>query len=133
MRSRVLAHARRAGRATLVSRLRLVARLYGFPEWASPGKRGRKPKQGVRRPRLKDRAGDVAPPWRDTEVAWYEGARPPVRRLSGVSLWHTPVPGEPRDVVSNRSRFCQLTAVPAAYPHVGDLIQINFAKPAKNT
>jgi hypothetical protein len=33
----------------------------------------------------------------------------------------------------NRSRFCQLTAVPAAYPHVGDLIQINFAKPAKNT
>ena len=35
--------------------------------------------------------------------------------------------------VSNRSRFCQLTAVPAAYPHVGDLIQINFAKPAKNT
>ncbi len=85
-----LAHACQARRAILVSRLRLDARLYGFPEAPVPGKRGRKPKKGARLPSLKDRAGDTAQPWRESEVAWYEGARKPVRILSGVCLWHTP-------------------------------------------
>jgi hypothetical protein len=85
-----LAHACQARRATLVSRLRLDARLFGFPERAFPGKRGRKPKKAARLPRLKDRVGDAAQPWRETEVTWYEGTRKPVRLLSGVSLWHTP-------------------------------------------
>jgi hypothetical protein len=85
-----LAHACQARRATLVSRLRLDARLYGFPEPPPPGKRGRKPKKGVRLPSLKDRVDDAAQPWREAEVAWYGGTRKPVRLLSGVSLWHTP-------------------------------------------
>jgi hypothetical protein len=85
-----LAHACQARHVTLVSRLRLDARLYGFPESPIPGKRGRKPKKGARQPSLKDRVGDAAQPWRETEVAWYEGARKPVRLLSGVCLWHTP-------------------------------------------
>jgi len=85
-----LARACAARRATLVSRLRLDARLFGFPEAPAPGRRGRKPKKGARLPSLKDRVSDAAQPWRDSEVAWYEGVRKPVRLLSGVSLWHTP-------------------------------------------
>jgi hypothetical protein len=85
-----LARACQARRATLVSRLRLDARLFGFPEAPVPGKRGRKPKKGARLPSLKDRLGDAAQPWRETEVAWYDGVRKPVRLPGGVSLWHTP-------------------------------------------
>jgi hypothetical protein len=85
-----LAHACQARRATLVSRLRLDARLFGFPEAPAPGKRGRKPKKGARLPSLRERLEDPAQPWRETEVAWYGGVRKPVRLLSGVCLWHTP-------------------------------------------
>jgi len=85
-----LAHACAARRATLVSRLRLDARLYDFPELPPPGKRGRKPKKGPRLPSLRQRLEDPEQPWRETEVAWYEGVRKPVRLLSGVCLWHTP-------------------------------------------
>jgi len=85
-----LAHACRARRATLVSRLRLDARLFGFPETPPPGKRGRKPKKGARLPSLRERLEGPGQPWRETEVAWYEGVRKPVRLLSGTSLWHTP-------------------------------------------
>jgi len=85
-----LARACAARRATLVSRLRLDARLYDFPELPPPGKRGRKPKKGPRLPSLRQRLEDPEQPWRETEVAWYEGVRKPVRLLSGVCLWHTP-------------------------------------------
>lgn len=85
-----LARAGAARRATLVSRLRLDARLYDFPELPPPGKRGRTPKKGPRLPSLRQRLEDPEQPWRETEVAWYEGVRKPVRRLSGVCLWHTP-------------------------------------------
>jgi len=85
-----LAHACLAHHVTLVSRLRLDARLYGFPEAHPPGRRGRKPRKGVRLPSLKDRLEDPAQAWREAEVAWYEGVRKPVRLLSGVCLWHTP-------------------------------------------
>ena len=73
-----------------MSRLRLDARLYDFPELPPPGKRGRKPKKGPRLPSLRQRLEDPEQPWRETEVAWYEGVRQPVRLLSGVCLWHTP-------------------------------------------
>jgi hypothetical protein len=85
-----LAHACQARRATLVSRLRLDARLYGFPEVPPPGRRGRKPKKGKRLPSLKSLLDEPGRPWREAEVAWCEGIRKPVRLLSGVSLWHTP-------------------------------------------
>jgi hypothetical protein len=85
-----LAHTCLACEVTLVSRLRLDARLYGFPEPQPHGKRGRKPKKGARLPTLKELTTDAGQPWRDTEVAWYEGTSKRVRRLSGVCLWHTP-------------------------------------------
>ncbi|MFM8331619.1 MAG: transposase [Candidatus Methylumidiphilus sp.] len=85
-----LARACRGRGAALVSRLRLDARLFGFPEAPAPGRRGRWPKKGARLPSLKQRLEDPAQPWRDAEVAWYGGVRKPVRLLSGVCLWHTP-------------------------------------------
>ena len=85
-----LAHACLACEVTLVSRLRLDARLYDFPEPPPRGQRGRKPKKGARLTPLKEQVEDAARPWRETEVAWYEGARKRVRLLSEVCLWHTP-------------------------------------------
>jgi hypothetical protein len=86
-----LAHACRGCRTTLVSRLRLDARLYGFPEVPPPGRRGRKPKKGKRLPSLKSLLDESGQPWSEAEeVAWYAGGRKAVRLLSGVCLWHTP-------------------------------------------
>ena len=85
-----LAHACRGCGATRVSRLRLDARLYGFPEASPPGRRGRKPKKGKRLPRLKNLLDEPGQPWSEAEVAWYAGGRKAVRLLSGVCLWHTP-------------------------------------------
>jgi hypothetical protein len=85
-----LAHACVAHHATLVSRLRLDARRYGFPSTPPPGKRGRKPKKGRRLPSLKSLLEDSTQPWRETEVAWYEGTRKVMRLLSGICLWYTP-------------------------------------------
>lgn len=85
-----LAHACVANRATLVSRLRLDARLYGFPAVPPLGKRGRKPKKGGRLPSLKSLLDEPSQPWQEAEIAWYGGGRKAVRLLSGVGLWHTP-------------------------------------------
>lgn len=85
-----LAHTCLAQAATLVSRLRLDARLYDFPELPPPGKAGRKPQKGGRLPTLKSLLEDAAALWKSTEVAWYEGTRKEVRVLGGVCLWHTP-------------------------------------------
>ena len=85
-----LAQACLACEVTLVSRLRLDARLYDLAEPPPRGKRGRKPKKGVRLTPLKEQVADATRPWRDTEVAWYEGTRKHVRLLSEVCLWHTP-------------------------------------------
>lgn len=85
-----LAHACLGCNAALVSRLRLDARLYGFPEVPPPGRRGRKPKKGKRLPGLKSLLDEPGQPWHEAEVAWYEGGRKAVRLLSGVCLWHTP-------------------------------------------
>ena len=40
--------------------------------------------------RDRDRVDHADQPWRDTEVAWYQGTRKRARLLSGVCLWHTP-------------------------------------------
>lgn len=85
-----LAHTCLEQGATLVSRIRLDARLYGFPELPPPGKSGRKPQKGQRLPTMKSLLEDVTALWKSTEVAWYEGTRKEVRLLSGACLWHTP-------------------------------------------
>lgn len=84
-----LVHAWVTNNATLVSRLRLDARLYDFPESPPPGQRGRKPKKGKRLPTLDELAQDPNQPWQEAEIAWYGGGHKQRKLLSGVCLWHT--------------------------------------------
>lgn len=75
---------------TLVSRLRLDARLYEFPAPVVAGRRGPKPKKGKKLPALKTRLEEAQREGERATVAWYGGERKPVRLLTGVCLWHTP-------------------------------------------
>ena len=78
------------GKVTLISRLRLDARLFGFPGPEVPGKRGPKPQKGERLPKLKDLVDDPEQEWQETHVKWYGGVMKCVCFLTGVCLWHTP-------------------------------------------
>lgn len=75
---------------TLVSRLRLDAQLYAWPEKQPPGKRGPKPKKGKRQPSLKQRLKDPTTIWRTLNIAWYGGIVRTLEITSGQSLWYTP-------------------------------------------
>jgi len=85
----VLAHSCIANNVSQISRMRLDARLFDFPEPQPKGKRGRKPKKGKRLPKLSELSKDPKQAWQDVEVAWYGGIRKVVSLLSGVCLWHT--------------------------------------------
>ncbi len=81
---------------TLISRLRLDARLYDFP-LNVPGRRGPEPKKGrKKRKALKDRIEEAKGRGKCVEIAWYGGERKGVCLLSGVCLWYVsglpPVP-----------------------------------------
>jgi len=78
------------GKVTLISRLRLDARLFDFPGPEVPGKRGPKPQKGKRLPKLKDLFDDPGQDWQETHVKWYGGDMKHIRFLTGVCLWHTP-------------------------------------------
>ena len=54
-----LAHAGVARGVTLISRLRLDARLYAFPQRPAAPRRGPKPLKGERLPALKDRVAEA--------------------------------------------------------------------------
>jgi hypothetical protein len=75
---------------TLVSRLRLDARLYEFPAPVAAGRRGPKPNKGKKLPALKTRLEEAQTAGDRATIAWYGGERKPVRLLTGVCLWHTP-------------------------------------------
>ena len=74
---------------TLVSRLRLDARLFAFPEAPVPGQRGPKPKKGAALEKLSARVEEARTQGALTTVKWY-GQPKTVRLLSTVCLWHTP-------------------------------------------
>ena len=76
--------------STVFYRLRLDARLFGFPGPEVPGKRGPKPQKGERLPKLKDLVDDPEQEWQETHVKWYGGVMKCVCFLTGVCLWHTP-------------------------------------------
>jgi hypothetical protein len=78
------------GNVTLISRLRLDARLFDFPGPEVLGKRGPKPQKGERLTKLKDLADDPDQDWQEADVKWYDGAMKRIRFLSGACLWHTP-------------------------------------------
>jgi hypothetical protein len=74
---------------TLVSRLRLDARLFDFPGPQPKSKRGPKPKQGDRQTKLAERLPDPDTNWRRLAVVLY-GQEHWLEYVTGVCLWHTP-------------------------------------------
>ena len=74
-------------KVALVSRLRLDAQLYEFPDENPPKKRGRKRLKGERI-RLADYLDDKTQDWLTCEVSWYGGQKKIVNLLSKVCLWY---------------------------------------------
>jgi hypothetical protein len=83
-------------KVTLVSRLRLDAKLFDFAGEQPKSKRGPKPKKGARQKTLKERLTDPATRWHKTTIRWYGGQSKPIEYSSAVCLWYTegqaPVP-----------------------------------------
>ena len=75
---------------TLVTRLRLDARLYASPPVPEPGRRGPKPKKGLRLPSLAQRATDPDAVWETLTLSWYSGELRTVLVQTGLALWYTP-------------------------------------------
>jgi hypothetical protein len=74
---------------TLISRLRLDARLFAFPQPAPPGRRDPKPKKGQALAKLATRVQEALDQGEEVTIDWYQGVKV-LRVLSGVCLWHTP-------------------------------------------
>jgi hypothetical protein len=74
---------------TYVSRLRLDARLFDWPDKQPKGKPGPKPKKGKRQPSLKERLKDSSTQWHKQSISWYGGKDYVLEYASGISLWHT--------------------------------------------
>lgn len=81
---------------SLVSRLRIDARLYDFPPERLPGTRGRPSKKGNRLMSFKDMLKAEGLPWTEVEINGYGEKRYKVRYITNTSLWHVeghePVP-----------------------------------------
>ncbi len=74
---------------TLISRLRLDARLYDFPTAQPASKRGPKPKKGKRLPSLKTLSQDANQPWETVLLNWYGNTKQTRDILTGTALWYT--------------------------------------------
>jgi hypothetical protein len=83
-------------KVTLVSRLRLDARLFDTPGSQPKGKRGPKPQKGARQPSLQQRLQNPDTHWTTIDVIWYGGQKKQIEYCSDTSLWHriglAPVP-----------------------------------------
>jgi len=73
---------------THVGRLNITAALYDAPGEQPAGKRGPKPKKGVRQLSLKERVLDVGAYWDEVDLAWYGGQNKKVQLATGTALWH---------------------------------------------
>jgi hypothetical protein len=74
-------------RVTLISRLRLDAQLFEFPDTVPEGQRGRKPIKG-KRIILKTLLEDSMQDWQTLTVNWYGGEPKIIECLSFVCLWY---------------------------------------------
>src|SRR5215212_6972353 len=78
-------------RLTVVTRLRLDARLFDPPPPRRPGTRGRLRVSGARQPTLAERLADPTTRWRRVTVAgWYGRTERQVDLISGTALWCHP-------------------------------------------
>lgn len=75
-------------RVTLISRLRLDARLFDPPGPQPQGKRGVKPKKGERQLKLDERLQDSTTVWVPLQVVWYGNKQRTLEIATGTSLWH---------------------------------------------
>lgn len=72
---------------TLISRLRLDAQLFEFPEPVPEGTRGRKPVKG-KRINLKNLLSDSTQIWQTLTVNWYGGEQKIIECLTFICLWY---------------------------------------------
>src|SRR5947209_5069622 len=78
-------------RLTVVTRLRLDARLFDPPPPRRPGTMGRPRVSGAREPTLAERLADPGTRWRRVTVAgWYGRTERRIELVSGTALWHHP-------------------------------------------
>ena len=75
---------------TLVSGMRLDARLYEAAGPQPAGKRGPKPKKGARQASLRERLLDPQTVWERVRLPWYGGQEKSLDLATGTSLWHRP-------------------------------------------
>jgi hypothetical protein len=78
-----------SAQATLITRLRLDARLFAPPAPVPAGRRGRKPQKGAALAKLATRLDDALTQGSEVIVQWYGHAKT-LRLLSETCLWHTP-------------------------------------------
>jgi len=71
----------------LVSRLKINARIYALPEEPPSGKRGRKPKKGIRLMSFKEMLKVEDLPWQEVEIAGYDGKKKRVKYLTNTAMW----------------------------------------------
>lgn len=74
---------------TLISRLRLDAQLFKFPDPVPKGKQGRKPVKG-KRIDLKRLLDDPTQAWQSLTINWYGGELKTLECLSFTCLWYHP-------------------------------------------
>ncbi len=76
---------------TLITRLRLDARLFDPPPPRQAGTKGRPRVSGARQPTLIQRLADRKTPWRRVTVTdWYAGGERQLDITSGTALWYHP-------------------------------------------
>ena len=81
---------------TLVSRLKMNARLFAFPSERSPHQRGRTSLKGERLMNFKQMLSLDNLPWKDVQIVGYSGIKRQVRYVSATCMWgadgSTPIP-----------------------------------------
>lgn len=83
-----LAEACHKNGVTLISRLRLDAALYEFPEESSEKRRGPKKLKGAKAQSLAELKNSATLAWQEKELTWYGGIKKVVKLFSGTHLWY---------------------------------------------
>jgi hypothetical protein len=74
---------------TLISRMKMNARLFDFPPERPRGKRGRKPLKGTQLLNFKQMLTLEGLPWKEAEITGYSGVKRLVRYISNTCIWGT--------------------------------------------
>lgn len=72
---------------TLISRLKMNARLFDFPPEGQPGKKGRRPLKGTQLVNFKQMLTLEDLPWKEVEITGYSGVKKAVRYLTTTCMW----------------------------------------------